>query len=149
MNNNGKVFYDLNKRALEFRNSKEYFVGDRIVRYLKLIKGFHFIRFIKQLAEDFFRVVFKKKKNPPVQELDFSTPYNGEKIAVYTAIYGNYDSIPEPLYADPKCDYYIFTDQDIPDGSIWKKMDYSFPKEIRTRIKEQQSLYKQPRILQI
>ena len=144
MNNNGKVFYDLNKRALEFRNSKEYFVGDRIVRYLKLLKGLHFIRFFKQLGEDFFRVVFKKKTNPPVQELDFSTPYRGEKIAVYTAIYGNYDSIPEPLYADPKCDYYIFTDQEIPDSSIWKKLDYTFSKEINTNFLKNRYLKMMP-----
>ena len=70
MDDNGKVLYDLNKRALEFRNSKEFFVGDRIVRYLKLLKGLHFLKFFKQQGEDFFRVVFKKKKNPPVQELD-------------------------------------------------------------------------------
>jgi len=66
-------------------------------------------------------VIFKKKRNPIVQSLDFSKPYTGKRIAVYTAIYGNYDTIPEPLYADPMCDYYIFTDKDIPEGSIWKK----------------------------
>ncbi len=131
-NNNGKVFYDLNKRALEFRNSKEYFVGDRIVRYLKLLKGFHFLKFFKQQGEDFCRVVFKKKKNPPVQDLDFSHPYTGEKIAVYTAIYGNYDAIPEPLYKDPKCDYYIFTDQEISPDSVWKKIEADFPEAVDT-----------------
>jgi len=53
MDNNGKIFYDLNKRALEYRNSKEYFVGDRIMRYIELLKGFHFIKFFKQQGEDF------------------------------------------------------------------------------------------------
>ena len=119
-----KNYYELNKRALDFRNSKEFFIGERIVRYIKLIKGLHFIMLIKLLFEDIWRVLFKKKRNPKVQTLDFSEPYSGKRIAVYTSVYGGYDKILEPLYRDPMCDYFIFTDQKIDDNSIWKKIDF-------------------------
>lgn len=54
--------------------------------------------------------------------------YNGTgkmrngKIAVYTSIFGGYDSVLEPLYTSDQCDYFIITDQEIPEGSIWKKI---------------------------
>lgn len=57
--------------------------------------------------------------------------YNYHKVGrgvVYTAIYGKYDKLTEPLYVNPELDYFAFTDQDIPDDSVWKKMDLSsFP----------------------
>lgn len=128
-----KNYYELNKRALNFRNSKEFFIGDRIVRYLKLLKELHFILFIKLLLEDSWRVILKKKTPPSIQELNFSEEYHGKKIAVYTSVYGNYDKILEPLYKDPKCDYYIFTDQNIDTYSTWKKVEFeNFPDEINS-----------------
>lgn len=124
-------YYDLNKRAMNYRNSKEYFIGDRIVRYLKLIRDLHFVSFVKLIVEDAWRVTFKKKANPLVQDIDFSEAYDGKKIAVYTSVYGSYDKIVEPLYKDPKCDYFIFTDQNVDANSIWKKIEFeAFPREI-------------------
>ena len=126
------LLFDLNKRALDFRNSKQYFIGDRLISYGILLKHGHIIKFIKRFSEDAFRVLFKKKSNPSVEDLDFQKEYQGEKIAVYTAIYGPYDVIMEPLYKDPNCEYYIFTDQEIPSNSIWKKVNASFPSEVNS-----------------
>lgn len=128
-----KKYYDLNARVLFFRNSKEYFIGERITRYINLIKGFHIGGFLNLFFEDTWRVIYKKKKNPLLETLDFSVPYGGTKIAIYTAVYGNYDIILEPLYKDPMCDYYIFTDQDVPENSIWKKRDFTdFPIDVKS-----------------
>lgn len=44
------------------------------------------------------------------------------KIAVYTSIFGGYDTILEPYYVSDKCDYFIITDQKISEESIWKKI---------------------------
>ena len=44
------------------------------------------------------------------------------KIVVYTSIFGGYDTILEPYYVSDMCDYFIITDQKIPEGSIWKKI---------------------------
>lgn len=45
--------------------------------------------------------------------------------AVYTAVYGNYDVIEEPMFVNPKLNYYAFTDSDLPVDSVWKKVDIS------------------------
>lgn len=124
--------YKLNERALKYRNSKQYFIGDRIVRYGHLIRKGHFLKFFKQIFDDAWRVIIKKKTNPSVDNIDFENKYKGSQIAVYTAIYGKYDHINEPMYKDAKCDYYIFTDMDINVSSYWKKIEYDFPKEINT-----------------
>lgn len=132
MRKEAALLYELNRRALSFRNSKQYFIGDRIVNYENLIKSGHFLKFLQSVAEDAFRVLYKKKKNPNVDQIDFNKEYQGERIAVYTAVYGKYDTIVDPLYIDPRCDYYIFTDQEISSNSIWKKIDMNFPPEVNT-----------------
>jgi len=133
MDKEAKNYYDLNKRTLEFRNSKEYFIGDRIYRYYKLLKGFHIIKFITALFEDTFRVIIKKKSNPIVKTINFDNKMCSDKIAVYTAIYGNYDKILNPLFVDPMCDYFIFTDLPLPKDSVWKKFEkINFPDEINS-----------------
>ncbi len=43
------------------------------------------------------------------------------KVAVYTAIFGSYDSVKEPFFASENCDYYIITDMEVPKDSIWQK----------------------------
>jgi len=40
--------------------------------------------------------------------------YTGDKkIAIYTCITGKYDNVLEPYYIDEKCDYFVFTDENI------------------------------------
>lgn len=44
------------------------------------------------------------------------------KIVVYTSIFGGYDTILEPYYVSDMCDYFIITDQKVPEESVWKKI---------------------------
>ncbi len=46
-----------------------------------------------------------------------------DRIAVYTSLFGPYDTLKEPLLHPDNVDYYIFTDQPIPSGSLWKSLD--------------------------
>ena len=41
------------------------------------------------------------------------------RVAVYTAIIGDYDSLKIPARTDPACDYYCFTDRDISWQDVW------------------------------
>ena len=52
-------------------------------------------------------------------------PYKTEekKIAVYSCIVGSYDKIIEPVICDEGVDYFLFTDQEVPKNSVWKKID--------------------------
>ena len=61
---------------------------------------------------------------------DFSEAIPGglsEKLAVYTCIFGGYDNICEPLYKSRYCDYFIITDNEVPESSAWKKLDFEKP----------------------
>lgn len=51
------------------------------------------------------------------------------KIAVFSCIVGAYDSIIDPVFAEPGVDYLMFTDQDIPSCSVWRKIDITRMKE--------------------
>lgn len=48
------------------------------------------------------------------------------KIAIYTSIFGNYDTINEPMFKSENCDFFIITDQEIKNESIWKKIESDF-----------------------
>lgn len=50
--------------------------------------------------------------------------YTGDyKVVVYTAVFGKTISINQPVYCNPKYDYYIFTDQVLDQNSKWKSID--------------------------
>ena len=48
-----------------------------------------------------------------------------QRIAVYTALFGSYDFVRDPLLQPDNIDYYILTDQVIPERSVWKRIDIS------------------------
>ena len=53
------------------------------------------------------------------------------RVAVYTCITGNYDTIKEPLYVNSCVDYFIVTDMDVPKESVWKKIDINNISELQ------------------
>ena len=86
------------------------------------------------------RIIGKKIKN----EVNNTTPnyFSNHRIAVYTVVFGNYDNIREPVFIPDNCDYYIVTDQDIPDNSIWKKVDISrFDSDINILTNKEKNLF--------
>lgn len=114
-----KNLYNLNKEYLELK--KEY--DDRKLK--KILKG---INLIKQKQFRYLLNIYieKRKTNKIsnyISEQEESNFELTERIAVYTCIIGKYDKVIEPVYVSDKCDYYIITDQDIDDNSIWKKID--------------------------
>jgi len=48
-----------------------------------------------------------------------------ERVAVYTSLFGSYDILREPLFFPANVDYFVMTDQEIPSGSAWRKIDIS------------------------
>ena len=68
-------------------------------------------------------------------------------IAVYTALYGDYDDIKPIKTLNPFCDYYIFTDQKLPDNTKWVKKEFSFPNGINTNVLKNRYLKMHPHLL--
>lgn len=48
--------------------------------------------------------------------------FSNDRIAIYTAIFGGYDKVVEPVTVPDNCDFYIFTDQEINKDSTWEKI---------------------------
>lgn len=120
-----KLLY-LNSERIKVSTGKERFVGAKVLKYLSLLKRLRFARIFKELDHDIY--AFLKKDVRKNHIIDFSQDAVStftEKVIVYTSIFGSYDEILEPLCVDENCDYYIFTDQKIPEESIWKKVDNS------------------------
>ena len=66
------------------------------------------------------------------QDLEIPTPpmrIDELKIAVYSCITNEYDTVHEPLSREPSIDYFLFTDGEVPSGSKWKKIDITQFKE--------------------
>ena len=103
--------------------SREYRNGMRLAEYGKLIKKMKLLSAAKRL--------FHRSGNLDqfIDCADFELECNcqdyfsDKRIVVYTAIFGKYDALNEPMVKPDNVDYYIFTDCDIPDGSRWIKMD--------------------------
>ena len=71
--------------------------------------------------------IFERKKilKSLEKENEFSPTnkvYNIGRVAIYTVSTGGYDSVKEPIYKDDNFDYFVFTNADVPENSVWKKI---------------------------
>lgn len=85
------------------------------------------------------KIMYEHYKKNAYKIIDFDVPFRLRRAedffvneykdvgrgAIYTAVYGNYDVIAEPMFVNPKLDYFAFTDADLPADSVWKKVDIS------------------------
>lgn len=90
-----------------------------IIKSIRIIKGFGIKGLIDKIQKKTVTTTryisnHEEEKCPQVR-------WEKKKIAVYTAIIGKYDTLEEPKFVSPYCDYFIFTDADVPTKSIWKK----------------------------
>lgn len=112
--------FNMNKMAREFLNFLKlpFYIGRRDSRYIKL-KAQAFLKpsliYDHQLRYDFDHS-YELNYHSTGKKVD-------TKVIVYTSIFGNYDPLIEPLYESENCEYWAITDQEIPQGSMWKKFD--------------------------
>lgn len=102
------------------KTSKEYKNGVRLQSYMNLIKKGKILEIIKRLTHN------TSALNLILDTEDFQFDNSSEKfqsterIAVYTALFGNYDKNEAPMIHPENIDYYIITDINIPKNSGWK-----------------------------
>lgn len=102
-------------------NSAPYKLGARIISKKKKIKN------------AFNEIILRSKlEDNQIQTYEYDTPnyFSDQRIAVYTCFFGNYDTLENPICTPDNIDYYVITDQLIPNGSIWKKVDISLYENI-------------------
>lgn len=112
-----------NKESIN-RHGKE---NSKIYRLLQILKSGN----LKEFKHKISLFLQRKKYNSTIGNSKFQnyikenlvTININSKIAIYTCIVGDYDKIHEPSYVNENIDYYIFTDQDVPENSAWTKID--------------------------
>ena len=90
-----------------------------------------FLWFLKQ-AHNLKQDVLTSKNDYPMIAVDIGDTFlrgdmyfSHNRIAVYTALFSKYDTIKEPQIHPDNIDYFIYTDQSVPEKSLWKKLDHS------------------------
>ena len=114
---------EFNKRYQDAVFSNERLLQEKKNRYLTNIKQFKLLNVIDDLKYRSISINQFSTKGNCISAA--KAPYKTEekKIAVYSCIVGSYDKIIEPVICDEGVDYFLFTDQEVPKNSVWKKID--------------------------
>lgn len=128
---------------------------NEIKKYNKSIKStisllkFKLINSLLHLDKKRFNIYRKRIKS--LRKIQHQSKINQvlstKRIAVYTALYGDYDRIKTDFYVSNNCDYFIFTDNNATNYGNWKKVDFSFPKEVNTNVLKNRYLKMHPHLL--
>lgn len=113
----------MNQELMKCYYSKENQLGVKLMYLKNQIKNcnFNFIMdvILKHKSKN-ISVINGNEKFHIVNSMLVNKKY---KVAVYTCIVGNYDTLKEPLFINKDIDYIVFTDQHVDSSSIWKKID--------------------------
>lgn len=114
----------INEQIRIHEQSREY---SRITMYKNLkkhLKNRDFKRIIQRLRirKNMKRLPIDLVSNKPNSNIIMNY-FSNERVAIYTVLFGKYDEINEPLFKPDNCDFFIITDQNVPDYSIWKKIN--------------------------
>ena len=123
---------DLNHRYQEALYSEQAEIKKKKNRYFGYIKTGN----LNQLVEDLKYRKYSRKYCSVNGNVPHPQQYNGEnsgaRITVYSSIIGRYDKIIEPVYKEDGVRYLLFTDQEVPSGSAWEKVDVAGLPEYNT-----------------
>ena len=115
-----------NQKQLLDRKDTEEFIKRSNVSFWRFI--FYALKNIFK-PKQCVRYIQKAKsinRNKRINRFPKAFQHDGIKVAVYTALYGDYDEIKKIKIKNPHCDYYIFTDQKIPPSCDWQLKEYEF-----------------------
>lgn len=115
----------LNQRYQAIVRSQSYVRNANRNRYLYNLRHFRFDSIISDLKyRSYGKRNFSTNGNSlrNIEEIQNVSKF---RIAVYSCIVGKYDQFIDPVYCEDGVDYYMFTDQELPVDSSWKKIDIS------------------------
>ncbi len=140
----GRVFRKIRKMenlSRLYRNRRRI---DRLKNEKKRGTGFFLksnFRKAKRMAGRLYRKYFSRNAGQENRDLGLDRQkaeerkrlyIRKERIAVYMALFGDYDTIREPLLFPENIDYFLLTDQPFPVNSMWKEysQNHTLPQEI-------------------
>ena len=112
----------------ERKSGPKIFVKSNLERTQRVLKRLYHRAFFEKEAEGSSGLCLDRKRAAERKALYVRR----ERIAVYTALYGMYDIVREPLLSPENVDYYLLTDQPFSENSLWKECGQSgiLPREI-------------------
>lgn len=122
---------DNNMLVEQYKNSmyelkllnKAQFINSKIYCRKKLIEKLNGIPLLKFLTNKISKKFINMSLDYEIKPVDKDSNYfSTERIAIYIAIYGDYDKIIEPIIKPDNCDFFIFTDKPnhVIKNSVWK-----------------------------
>lgn len=114
-----------NQDYLNAINSDSYKIGYSYTYIFQQIKRGNFKEALSEIRAKIIALRIRKFSHKRFVKTIKYNAYEDAKVAIYTAIFGKYDELKEPNYVDPKCDYYIITDEVVNDNSLWNPVDIS------------------------
>ena len=120
----------VNMDWIELRKSKTYKIGlvfCELTQYIKRLEVRKAIRAIQRWVNG--RKIAKVKSidncafpGSFVEDVNPQRYFQKNRIAIYSAVFGDYDNILEPYIVPDNCDFYFFSDKEINhENSIWRK----------------------------
>lgn len=122
------ILFEVNKYKTNEAIRNERRLKNRLKTYVHRLKKEGFAKVFENKFESKFAnnkhtlVVDKGEKKAKVISPNY---FSNDRIAVYSVLFGDYDFLREPVFIPDNCDFYIITDQEVPDKSTWKKVDIS------------------------
>lgn len=104
----------INADWLELRKSKQYKTGlvlTEVGSDIKHLKVGALVGSVRRWTRGIKSRKIKSAQCTKRETNAASNYFSNERIAVYTAVFGSYDDIPEPYCKPDNCDFYLFTDQ--------------------------------------
>lgn len=117
----------INEDWIELRKSNDYKIGMAICRLWRQLKKGD----LKGMYRSIRSWIIGRRNNKAssitsMKNIDKKKPnyFSKERIAIYTCIYGGYDSVREPISVPDNCDFFIFTEKDRTiESKVWIKRD--------------------------
>lgn len=132
-----KALHVQDEKCSILKNSKSCKINSLIRRIVNSIKPGHRKSINGFILDKYSRFMIKRKVKTVIQ-VDDCVSYDDDeffcddRIVVYTAIFGNYESIHEPRIVPDNVDYYIITDCKTSTDSRWKVLEVSFPSDLNS-----------------
>lgn len=136
-----KMLWKMNQERLIFYKAPNEIVPNNILEFVwKYL--YRFLRCGHRYI--FARHIYDIKQKESAAEYEMKVEkYSGTipKIAIYTCISGGYDNLSEPVYRNEYMDFFVVTEADIPQKSMWKKIDLNSIDTIRNLDRIRQARY--------
>lgn len=111
---NQSIVEEYNKEMAEIKEAnRNVIVKDYLTRL-------HLYMSRSNIDSGFVDMEIDLDKNPIKHQPDY---FSEDKIVVYTVIFGDYDSLLEPLTVPDNCEFYVITDQEVAEESVWKRLE--------------------------